>query len=364
MSARRLRIGFVVEDALGHVTHARALETEVDADGGIAAEWMRIPPAANDALERVPGLPFSMRASLRARRRIAQSRRKQPLDGLFIHTQALTPACVDVVASVPSVISLDATPRNFSAIAQGYGERAATGLREALKTAVFRRVFGHARGLVTMSTWARDSLVRDYGVDAGKVSVVPPGIDLDAWRPPDRSARRGPLRLLFVGGDFRRKGGATLMEAFRNALRRRCELDVVTRDEDVRDEPGVRVHHGLTCNAPALRELFAAADLFVLPSRGDASPFAVIEAMACGLPVIATDVGAVAEMVRDGANGCLVRPGDALALAGCVRALDENRERLRDMGGTARSDVELRFDARRNYPRLVGLIKQAAGQPA
>ncbi|HET9651847.1 MAG TPA: glycosyltransferase family 4 protein [Usitatibacter sp.] len=364
MSAQPLRIAFVVEHALGHVTHAQALERAVDADGGIAADWIRVAPSADDALERMPCLPFSMKMSLRARRSIAARLREQPLDGLFMHTQNVTPACSGVVGAIPSVISLDATPRNFGEIADGYGERGATGLRDTLKTAVYRHVFARARMLVTMSSWARDSLLADYGVDPAKVAVVPPGIDLEAWRPREAAPARGPLRLLFVGGDFRRKGGATLIEAFRHGLSKRCELDIVTRDENVPHGPGIRLHRGLSCNDPALRELYARADLFVLPSKGDASPFVVIEAMASGLPVVATDVGAIREMVRDGSNGCLVRSGDALALIGCVRELDEHRERLREMGHAARSAAEKSFDARRNYSRLVGIIKQAAGVPA
>ncbi|MGE5096800.1 MAG: glycosyltransferase, partial [Betaproteobacteria bacterium] len=241
MSERPLRIGFVVEDALGHVTHAHALEAAVAADGGIAADWIRIPPSADDALGRVPGLPFSVRVSLRARRQIEARLRNGPFDGLFFHTQALTPACADIVGSTPSVVSLDATPRNFATVAEGYGEQAAGGMRDVVKTVLFRRVFARARKLVTMSRWARDSLVEDYRVDAGKVSVVPPGIDLSAWRPRDAQApRAGRLRLLFVGGDFRRKGGDTLVEAFRNGLAERCELDIVTRDERVAGAEGIR----------------------------------------------------------------------------------------------------------------------------
>ena len=59
------------------------------------------------------------------------------------------------------------------------------------------------------STWTRRSLVEEYGVDPQRVEVVPPGIDLERWAPGER--REGPPRILFVGGDLYRKGGATLL---------------------------------------------------------------------------------------------------------------------------------------------------------
>lgn len=365
MSSEQVRVGFVVEHALGHVTYAQALAREVAADGDIAADWMRVHEHDGDLLERLPGLPFSVKVSLRARRQIKERLRRGPLDALFIHTQALTPACADIVASIPSVVSMDATPHNFAILAQAYGARVGTGLRGAVKTALFRRIFASARALVPWSWWAGDSLVRDYGVDAARITVVPPSIDVAAWTPRDTSrVRDGKLRLLFVGGDFERKGGLLVLEAFRNGLSESCELDIVTRDERVADAPGIRVHRGLAPNTPRLRRLFSEADLFLLPSLGDASPFAAVEAMACALPVVVTNVGGMAELVRDGESGRVVPAGDARSLLHCVRALAADRTRLLAMGRAARSDAESRFDAHRNYPRVLALIKEAAATPA
>ena len=87
---------------------------------------------------------------------------------------------------------------------------------------------------------------------------------------------------------------------------------MVTRDEDVPAGEGLRVHRGITPRSEELRRLYNDADVFALPTYADAVPNVVVEAMAAGLPVVATDVGAVREMVGDA--GVVVPRGDVDAL--------------------------------------------------
>lgn len=352
------RIGFVVEQGLGHATHLANLRTAVARDPDIAAAWMPVKHHQDDLPERIPGLPFTLRVSLRARRQVRAALSEGDLEGLFLHTQAVAVTLPDILARLPAVISLDATPENFRSIAAAYDARIAGGWIGRAKAAHFRRLFQRARGLVAWSDWVRDSLIGDYGVAPGRVVVVPPGVDLDLWPAhPASSVRQRPLRLLFVGGDFRRKGGPLLLQAFREALGGFCELDLVTQTPPAEVPPGVRIHRGLTPNAPALRDLYAQADVFVLPSRGEGTPLAILEAMASGLPVIACAVGAVAEAVEDGVSGFLIAPDDTAALVTRLSALAADRPRLQGMGAAARRRVEVRFDARQNYARLLAYLR-------
>lgn len=349
-----------MEDALGHVTHAQGLRAALTEEAGIDPDWMPIPYDGTAWFDRMAGLPFSIRLSLRARRVVRQRQGlAKPPDALFFHTQGLTPCCLPIIARTPSVISLDATPHNFLAIANAYGEAPARGGLGRVKSALFRAVFGHARGLVAFSAWVRDSLVNDYGADANKVVVIPPGIDTRLWQPPPaRLAAAQRLRLLFVGGDFERKGGPLLMQAWQAGLSELCELDIVTRGTRLADGPGVRIHHDLTPNSPALKQLYAQADLFVLPSLGDASPFAVVEAMASGLPVVATQVGAVGEMVQHGVTGWLVAPGSAEALTQRIAGLAHDRSALPAFARAARLSAERRFHAPTNSRELFAYIRR------
>lgn len=362
MTDHRPRIGFVMEDALGHVTHAQGLRSVLDADAPMRADWLPVPYHADDTLERLPRLPFSLKISLRARTAVLRRLRVGPaLDGLFFHTQGLTPCCLPLMSRLPTLVSLDATPNNFSEIATAYGERPATGMVGHLKAAWFRQIFARARSLVAFSDWVRRSLLSDYGVPSDKVVVLPQGVDTVAWTPGAAglvgAPQRARLRLLFVGADFERKGGGLLLQAWRAGLSATCELDIVTRDSSLAASEGIRLHRGLTPNCPELKRLYAQADLFVLPSRGDASPFAVLEAMASGLPVVATRVGALDEMVDDGKTGLLIPAGDAGALASAVLALAANRARLDAMGRAARARACTDFDGPTNYRRLAHHIR-------
>jgi glycosyltransferase involved in cell wall biosynthesis len=89
--------------------------------------------------------------------------------------------------------------------------------------------------------------------------------------------------------------------------------------------------------------ILRSSDLFVLPSRTEAFPNVVLEAMASGLPVVATDVGSVGEMVEDGRSGVMVPAGDVGALQEAVKALLGDTERMRAFGDRGRKIVEEKY---------------------
>jgi glycosyltransferase involved in cell wall biosynthesis len=103
---------------------------------------------------------------------------------------------------------------------------------------------------------------------------------------------------------------------------------------------------GALSNA-ALLELYAQQDVFVLPTRFEGFPVAMLEAMAAGLPVIVSDIpSGVPEVLDDQVNGERPPVGDVAAFAAAIARLDLDRGRLDAMGARARKDVERRFDIR------------------
>jgi glycosyltransferase involved in cell wall biosynthesis len=266
---------------------------------------------------------------------------------------------------VPTVVSLDATPLNFDSQAQAYGHRTHPTAVEHFKTAFTGRAFNAAAALVTWCRWAAESLGRDYGVPAEKVTVIHPGVDLDLFAVPDRSARRGPVRLLFVGGDFERKGGVELLQAV-SSLETDAELDVVcSKSSAPRRLPGgipCRMHFGLAPQSEELLRLYREADVFVLPARGDCFPQAVAEALASGLPVVSTLVGAIPEMIRDGHNGLLVPARAPAPLSDALSALISDRALRLEMGERARRLAEREHDAGRNAQQILALMTSLSNQ--
>jgi glycosyltransferase involved in cell wall biosynthesis len=358
------RLGFVMEQTLGHITHAKNLQYWIERDPEIIPTWIPVSYEVRDKWDKVPLVKgnWTLKASLRAREQVLAAMQSQKLDGLFYHTAVAAMFSHGLMADIPSVVSMDATPLNFDNIGNPYNHRPSSFKPlESIKNALNRRTFRKSSRLIAWCDWAKASIDTDYGIDPAKVEVIPPGVDLEKWKPERGNEAGRARRLLFVGGDFRRKGGDTLLEAFRTSLHRDCELDIVTREKvDISGLGGVRVHYGLGPNAPELMALYAHADIFAFPTLADVLPLAIMEALASGLPVITTAVGAVDEQVEHGVNGFLIPPGDARALAEVTLRLVHNPELLATMSVAARQCADQKFNAAKNYPRVLQVIKACA----
>jgi glycosyltransferase involved in cell wall biosynthesis len=357
------RIGFVMEQTLGHVTHTQNFRHWAERDSEVKATWIPVDFYAPDHWDKAPLVRanWTLRASLRARAHVQTVLRSEPLDGLFFHTQVTAMFAQGLMVKIPTVVSMDATPLNFDSIGVPYDHRPSIYRPvEAFKNALNRRTFNCARKLVTWHQWGKQSLTDDYGIDGNKVVVIPPGIDLERWNFPRPAAPEpsAPVRLLFVGGDFRRKGGDALIAAFRRDLMPHCTLDIVTRDEvNTEGLANIRTHHGLGPNAPELMALYARADIFVFPTLADTLPIVVMEAMASGLPVVTTTVGAIQEEVDDGVTGFLIPPNDASAIGQATLRLVMNPHMRLDMGAAARRAADRKFNGSRNYPKVLDVCK-------
>ena len=360
MAGLSKRLGFALEYSLGHTTHAQNLKRTLESRADISPTYVDLPyDGMTGAWTKLPGVRsnWTLRASLGAW--LGLRRQAKALDGALFHTQVTSLFASGIMRRVPSVVSLDATPLQYDALGAFYGHVPSSNSRlEEVKKRLNQKSFNSARRLVTWSQWAKDSLVADYGVPAEKITVIPPGIDTPRWAV-DRSVAPHPGRpvnLLFVGGDFPRKGGDTLLRAFDSLPTSvNIHLNIVTKTADIliSDPSRISVWRDIGPNSPQLMKLFAEADLFVFPTRGDCLPLAVLEAMASGLPVVTTRVGALPEAVTHGETGWIVPPDDSAALVEALRLLVDDVPLRRQMGINAREVALERFDADRNYRRLV-----------
>lgn len=176
-----------------------------------------------------------------------------------------------------------------------------------------------------------------------------------------RAPHDGPVRILFVGGDFNRKGGSLLLDAWRQHLRDRAELHLVTHSE-ITPEPGIHVYRGLKPNSPELQQLFAFADIFTLPTLGDTLGIVLAEAGAARLPAVSTSLAGIPEIVRHGESGLLCPPGDINALAAALSQLVDNPKMRTSMGMRAGEIVGAHFDTRKNTRRLLQLLNECASK--
>ncbi len=357
------RFGFVMEQNLGHRTHYRNLLRYVRTDETVAATWMPIEFDSPGMISRLPVVRgnWSLRASLLAWNAVRRARKETHLDAVFYHTQ-VTSLLSPLWRDMPTVVSLDATPINYDTVGTFYGHTSG-GPLERIKFKANRRAFKHATAVVTWCGWARDSLVRDYGVPEELITVIPPGVDLAQWprRSGDdrlRSSLERKPRLLFVGGEFERKGGEILLDCFNRYLQDDCELHIVTQSP-VPPSRNVYIYHNVTANSDTLLRLYSEADIFVFPTLADCAPLAIPEAMAASLPIVTTRVAAIPEMVSDGEQGYLVEPGESDALAHALMTLIDRPDLRARMGDRGRARVEAFYDARANAHRLLNVLKSA-----
>ena len=362
--SERAAFVFVLEQGLGHRVHGQNLERVLRMEQEISAEIVRIEHQVRRGT-RVPLLGnWSVEASLASRKALRGCLLAGRRDAIFIHTQVASLLSVGMMQAIPTVLSMDATPINYDRIAGGYRHKRQPAVVEGLKRQINQRAFAASAAIVTFSRWAADSLVADYGIPSEKIHVIRPGVDLGRWYPP-RSPRVGePPRILFVGGDFARKGGHDLLEAVREMPDDAVEVDIVTTSPPATlpQRPNVRVHVGLDHERPDLFELYRRADLFVLPSRAECYGHVFCEAMACGLPVVGCDVGAVPELVVDGQNGMLVPPGSPGALAQALRTLIEDRDLRHRLGERGLAMARADHDADRNVREVLQLMAEVSGR--
>ena len=202
----------------------------------------------------------------------------------------------------------------------------------------------------------KDMMIRRMRIEPDRIAVIPNGVDCDYFAPDERSRSSDPL-VVCVARLVAEKDIPTLLEAFRR-----------TREE----LPGARLDivgngPGVFSAAPNVRVLPATVDVrahlqrawvFALASRSEASPNAILEAMACGLPVVATRVGGIPELVDDGETGLLVPPGDPSALGAALTALLRDDARQKSLGERGRRRALSEFSVPRMARRTETILRE------
>lgn len=262
--------------------------------------------------------------------------------------------------STPLVVTfhnyvLDAAMRPYSSLLQRL--HYATDLRLFTRLALRR-----AQAVTAVSAFTA-ALVREDMRFTGAIEVIPNGVDTGRFSPAAREPSAGPLRVLFSGNLTRRKGADLLPEIARLAGPD-VEIHYTTGARAGIGDPrwaGLkamgRVRHA---DMPALYRQF---DVLLLPTVREGMSLALLEAMASGLAVVASDAASNLELIERGAGGLLCPVGDQDAYAVALRTLAADRERVQRMGQHNRRVVEGRYTLERMVAGYRAVFEQVLGRP-
>ena len=208
--------------------------------------------------------------------------------------------------------------------------------------------------LVVLLAKVEETAYREF-LPGQRIVVMPNAIDCAPYAavPTVRSREEYPLRLVYVGRIAREKGLYETLQAIRLVAEMGLDARLTIAGQGAEEARLRRYAQALgmasriTFAGPVFgadkAKLFAQADAFVLPSYSEGLPYALLEAMAAGMPVVATPVGAIPDVVTHGTHGFLVPARDGKALAEAIAALGANRDQLTWMSRASRRRVRAAY---------------------
>ncbi|MCP3981365.1 MAG: glycosyltransferase family 4 protein [bacterium] len=213
----------------------------------------------------------------------------------------------------------------------------------------------------------RDTLRDKHGVPESRLHVLPCGVDMTTFAPAEQPPTFPPWRLLSVARLHPVKGIGDLVEACVVLRSRgvdfRCDiygdgdqrdfLDRAIRAHDLEDR--VRLHGAAAHDL--LPQVYPKHTAFVLPSHTEGMGVVLMEAMACGLPVVATNVGGIPELVEDGVHGRLVEPRSPIALADAIAEVHSSPDDRAALAVRNRARIAESFDLHRGARQLLDLFE-------
>jgi glycosyltransferase involved in cell wall biosynthesis len=346
------RAGYAVH-VLTHVTdHAAAIE----------AEGFQLHPLA---WRRGSMNPVDLLAIIRQVRGLYRA-----LMPDLIHHVALQPAIIGSLAAIGLPF------KRLNAIA-GLGfaftsRDAKARLARPVLTALLRQLLKGPQAAVLVQNPDDLAAVDRLGVAPDRAFLIPgSGVDVDVLTPSPEPA--GPMTAAFVGRLLADKGVQTLVDAHELLAKRRRPIRLLIAGEPDPANPGSIPTQDIAAwkqrpgvfmlgHVPDIADVWAGAHIAVLPSRREGLPKSLLEAAACGRPIVATDVPGCREIARANVNALLVPADDATALADAIERLAADGDLRRRFGAAGRRIVEQEFSSDRIGHATVALYDRLLGR--
>ncbi len=242
--------------------------------------------------------------------------------------------------------------------------------------------FRKADRIIAVSQWVKRILLQLYGLPSEKVTVIHNGIDTEHFKPfnnaqteiahlLDHDNSERPI-VLYMARIMGAKDTATFVQAMPKVLESNPDTLFLFRGDTVAlhnylrsllnrtTSPNSYKFLGFVGNAD-LPSLYSAASVYVLPSIHEPFPYTLLEALACGTPAVASAVGGIPEIIKNGENGLLVSPKNPNTLAKSIAGLLDDRQTAQRLGRRGRETVEANFNLKLFLERFDHEIRMAAG---
>ena len=303
-------------------------------------------------------------------RRVAAIAREE--QAALINAHAPVPGLADAAAMTkgrrPFVLTYHAGPMHK-------GKAIADGAIKIYERTLLRYTALRSNMVICNSNFVRDAFARDF---SGKSVVVPPGVDASEFRPGDCQRRGAILFVAHLDTGMEFKGLGTLLEAVGALVADGIEvtLEVVGSGQllpSYRSKAAAlglgpdRVRFSGRLAGPELKDAYHRSSVAALPSGNESFGMFLAEAMACGLPVVASRTGGIPDVVADGETGLLVTHGDVAELSNALRRVVEDPSLAARMGSAGRRRAESEFAwearARATHDAFVATLDRTAPIP-
>jgi glycosyltransferase involved in cell wall biosynthesis len=273
-------------------------------------EWLTMQKSLNRSLfKKQMAVEFLRSYAKYFSKQLQKDLKKRPVDLLFVSASSQLLAYLET--DIPVIYMTDATFQQLQGYYPYFSNLAGYNITQGID--LDKRAFTKAAHCMLASEWNKNSAITDYGIDAGKISVVPCGANMDmipASTELNLNAS-GQCRLLFLGVEWERKGGDIALETFRLLKQKGINpyLNIIgcVSPHDLSGETAISVIPFLDKNNlndfQKLQQIFFATDFLLLPTRAECAGVVFSEASAFGIPSITTNTGGVSTYIKDGING-------------------------------------------------------------
>ncbi len=273
-------------------------------------EWLTMQKSLNRRLfKKQTAVEFLKSYSKYFSRQLQKELKKRPVDILFVSASSQLIAYLET--DIPVVYMTDATFQQLQGYYPYFSNLAKYNVAQGI--ALDKKAFQKTAHCMLASEWNKNSAIHDYGIDSGKISVVPFGANLDKIPVAADLTSTTSLqcRLLFLGVEWERKGGEIALQTFRLLKQKgnNPHLHIIgcVPPHDLSGEKNITVIPFLDKNKPddfsKLNTIFLETDFLLLPTRAECAGVVFSEASAYGIPSVTTDTGGVSTYVKNDMNG-------------------------------------------------------------